>query len=58
MTKTSNIEETGKARAQPKDDKDYNYNGNPDKDTMVVPDMYLRRIAALPREEKEEKPKP
>jgi hypothetical protein len=24
---------------------------------MVVPDMYLRRIAALPREEKEEKPK-
>jgi hypothetical protein len=57
-TKTGNIEETGKARVQTKDDKDSNYNENPDKYTMVVPDMYPPNNLALPRgEEKEEKPK-
>jgi hypothetical protein len=58
-TKTSNIQEIGKARPQAKDDKDSNYNENPDKSTMVVPDMHLPGNPALPREGevKEEKPK-
>jgi hypothetical protein len=57
-TKTTNMEELAKARAQSKDDKDSNYNEYPDKYKIVVPDMHLPRNFALPiRDEKEEKPK-
>ena len=54
--KTCNVEEIKNAITHRKDDKDSNYNENPDKYTMIVPDIYLLGNAALPRGvEKEEK---